>query len=232
LAWGSPGAAILVAVAVMLWILNSQHAVRAKSARIPLAQLALQHVPVPESEVLYLRGRYFWNLRTAVGLSKAIDAYTQAIVIDPSYAEPYAGLAETYELMPQFARADLGESFARAKSAADRAIQLDPTLVAAHRAKAFALFFWDWDIAGSDAEFKRALALDPNSAETHHWYASTLLHRLEGPECIRQIDEALHLSPTSTLISASAQSLSWDETSKRTWVTFEGGSTRPARWPT
>ncbi|MGC2638886.1 MAG: hypothetical protein WA294_17010 [Acidobacteriaceae bacterium] len=167
-------------------------------------QPAPRHNPLPGAEELYLRGRYFWSLRTADSLAKAIDAYTQAVVRDPSYAEAYAGLAESYDILPQFARADPGEAFSRAMNAANKAIELNVNLASAHRAKAFALFFWDWDIAGSDAEFRRALALDPNSAETHHWYASTLLNRLEGAECLRQIEEAQRLNPGSAAIATDA----------------------------
>ncbi len=175
-----------------------------ESSRVPTSSSTLRHVPALGAEELYLRGRYFWNLRTADSLSKAIDAYMQAIVKDPSYAQAYAGLAESYDLLPQFSRAELGEAFGRAKNAADKAIELDPNLAAAHRAKAFALFFWDWDIPGSDSEFQRALTLDPNSAETHQWYASTLLNRLESAESMRQIDEALRLNPTSAAIATDA----------------------------
>jgi tetratricopeptide (TPR) repeat protein len=127
------------------------------------------HRPTEGTEELYLRGRYLWNLRTAESLAKAADAFTQAIVEDPLYAEAYAGLAEIYDLLPQFGGADLGESFTKAIIAADRAIQLNPDLADAHRAKAFAAFFWNWDILGSDSEFRMSLALDPNSAQTHHW---------------------------------------------------------------
>ena len=153
---------------------------------------------------LFLRGRYYWNLRTADGLAKAIDSYTQAIVADPSYAEAYAGLAESYDLLPQFGRGDLGDSLRKAENAADRAIELNPNLASAHTAKAFALYYWDWDIAGSDAEFKRALTLDPNSAQAHQWYASTLQCRSQGAETLRQIDEAVQLDPTSPAIAADA----------------------------
>lgn len=160
--------------------------------------------PPAEAQRQYLRGRYFWDLRTAEGLAKAIDAYGQAIAIDPSYADAYAGLAESYDLLPQFGRADMRGSLARAKSAADRAIALNPNLAAAHRAKGFALFFGDWDIPGSEAEFRRALNLDPRSAQTHQWYASSLYSRLDGPDSIREIDEARRLDPVSPAIAADA----------------------------
>jgi tetratricopeptide (TPR) repeat protein len=201
--WSATSVAILLVGATLSLIHRSQHPTLGSSG-VRASSSALRHFPVPGAEELYLRGRYFWNLRTADSLSKAIDAYTQAIVKDPSYAEAYAGLAESYDLLPQFAHADLVDSLTRARNVADRAIELNPNLAAAHRAKGFALFFGDWDILGSDAEFQRTLTLDPNSAETHQWYASTLLNRLEGAECMGQIDDALRLSPTSASIATDA----------------------------
>jgi tetratricopeptide (TPR) repeat protein len=202
--WAAACAALLLVIAAAVLIRWSQRASSSESFGIRTSSGRLRHVPAPGAEEFYLRGRYLWNQRTADSLSKAIDAYTQAIVKDPSYAEAYAGLAESYDLLPEFAYTDLTEAFSRARDAADKAIELNPNLAAAHRAKAFALFFGDWDIPGSDAEFQRALALDPNSAETHHWYASTLFNRLEGAECLRQIDEALRLNPTSAAVVTDA----------------------------
>lgn len=202
--WGigmAAAVAIAIVAAVALWIRETR---APEPGTVRASSIATGHVPAAGAEDLYLRGRYFWSLRTADSLSRAIDAYTQAIVKDPSYAEAYAGLAETYDLLPQFGQGDLGDSLRKAKEAAGRAIALNPNLADAHRARAFALFYWDWDISGSDAEFRRALALDPNSAQTHQWYASTLDNRLEGAECLKQINEALRLSPTSPAIAADA----------------------------
>lgn len=168
------------------------------------ASTSAGHIPPPGAQQIYLEGKYFWNLRTADGLARAIDAYTQAIVKDPLYAEAYAGLAESYVLLPQFAHANLDDSFARAETAADRSIALNPNIAAAHTVRGFALFFKDWDIRDSDREFRRALALDPDSPLTHQWYASTLLNRMEGPACLRQIDEALRLNPTSAATAVDA----------------------------
>ena len=205
--WIASGTAIAVIFIVGLAALRTTRdrlSVSAESTSTARAIHASRHVPTPGAEELYFSGRYFWELRTADGLSKALDAYTQAIVEDPSYAEAYAGLAETYDLLPQFGHADLDDSLARAIEAADRAIALDPDLATAHASKAFALFYLRWDIAGSDAEFRRALVLDPNSALIHQWYASTLEDRLEGVECLKQIEAALRLDPTSASIAADA----------------------------
>ncbi|SPE31976.1 hypothetical protein SBA5_920004 [Candidatus Sulfotelmatomonas gaucii] len=161
LLWGVGCLAILLIVAVSFRILRDRNATGGKHGQSSNPSIASRHVPAPGAEDLYLQGRYFWNLRTADALSKAINAFTQAIVKDPAYADAYAGLAESYDLLPEFTHADASDSLLRAEEAADRAIALDPNLAAAHRAKAFALYFRDWDIAGSDAEFQRALALDP-----------------------------------------------------------------------
>jgi tetratricopeptide (TPR) repeat protein len=201
---GSASAMMLVLAAAGFWI---QRESREASLHTPMMQASVasvRHVPAAGAEELYLRGHYFWNLRTSDGLANALDAYMQAVVLDPSYAEAYAGLAETYDLLPQFGRADLGDALKKAEAAADRAIALNPNLADAHAAKAFALFYWDWDIAGSDAEFRRALALDPNSALTHQWYASTLDCRDDGVEALREIEAARRLNPASAAITADA----------------------------
>ena len=202
--WVFAASALLISSAVLFWkVGNHQTAASTTFSQLDMLNGKL-HVPAPGAEDFFLRGRYYWNLRTADGLAKAIDSYTQAIVTDPSYAEAYAGLAESYDLLPQFGQADLGDSLRKAERAADHAIELNPNLASAHTAKAFALFYWDWDIAGSDAEFRKALALDPNSAQTHQWYASTLEDRLEGAECLKQIDAARRLNPASPAIAADA----------------------------
>lgn len=202
--WFLAASVLLAFAATLFWKVGNRQSAAAVVSSHADTSNGMSHVPAPGAADLYLRGRYYWNLRTADGLAKAIDSYTQAIVIDPAYAEAYAGLAESYDLLPQFAHADLGDSLTKAEHAADRAIELNPHLASAHAAKGFALFFWNWDIAGSDAEFRKALALDPNSALAHQWYASTLQCRSEGAGTIQQIGEAVQLDPTSPAIAADA----------------------------
>jgi tetratricopeptide (TPR) repeat protein len=202
--------ALVIAFAMLFRFTEARRRVAANSQADHALLNTQRHIPAPGAEELYLRGRYFWNLRTADSLQKAIDAYTQAILRDPSYAEAYAGLAESYDLLPQFGQADLGASLTEATLAADRALTLNPNLASAHTAKAFAIFFWEWDISGSDAEFNRALELDPNSAQAHQWYASTLQCRDDGIGAIKQIDQALRLNPASAAIAADAAYLHAD----------------------
>jgi tetratricopeptide (TPR) repeat protein len=202
--WVFASFVVLMCSASLFWMVQRDRTASAIAAAKPGRPAVNSHVPPSGAESLFLRGRYYWNLRTRESLARAIDAYTQAIVLDPAYADAYAGLAEAYDLLPQFGQADLGDSLAKAEQAADRAIALNPNLAAAHQARAFAMFYWDWDVNASDTEFRRALALDPDSADAHQWYASTLQCRGEGAEAIRQIDEAVQLRPTSAAIAADA----------------------------
>lgn len=201
--WAAAAAAIFTLAAGSVFIVGHSSMLASALERITVSDSKMSaHVPKPKAESLYLQGRYQWGLRTADSLDRALDAYTQAIVLDPQYAQAYAGLAETYELLPEYAHADQGDSYARAKLAAAKAIEIDPNLAAGHRAMAFALFWGDWNISLSDAEFRRALALAPNEQETHHWYSTTLLSRQEYTAAIAQADQALRLGPTNPAVAA------------------------------
>ena len=150
----------------------------------------------------YLRGQFYWNRRTGASLAKALDSFTEAIVYDPIYAQAYAGLAATYELMPQYSAMPGAEAYPRAIAAARRAVALDPSSAEAHRVLAFALFYWDWNLSASLAEFHRAIELDPADAEAHHWYATALLTLRRSAEAKDEIHRARELNPGSRSILA------------------------------
>ena len=101
----------------------------------------------PEAYESYLKGRYFWNKRTADGLKKAVDHFNQAIEKDPNYAQAYTGLADSYALLGDCEYGVLApkEAFPRAKAAATKALELDNTLGEAHTSLAFSLDLFDWD---------------------------------------------------------------------------------------
>jgi tetratricopeptide (TPR) repeat protein len=151
---------------------------------------------------LYLMGKYYWNQRTCSGLNHAVDYFNQAIARNPDSARAYAGLASTYDLMPEYAFTSNQEAFPKAIEAAKRAIQLNPSLPEAHRALAFGLFFWEWDVPGSIKEYQRAIALDPKDVESHHWYATELLSLRRMTESRSEIERARELDPTSRSIIA------------------------------
>ncbi len=129
-----------------------------------------------------------------------MDAFTQAVVHDPAYAQAYAGLAECYDIMPEFASMPRSEAFPRAIAAASKAVALDDSLGEAHRALAFALFYWDWNFPRAFAEYRRAIEIDPRDEEGHHWYATSLLTVHRYPEALVEINQARKLEPTSRSI--------------------------------
>jgi len=170
-----------------------------------------RHTPSPEAKALYLRGQYYWEHRTDGSLHQAIDAYTQAIVADSDYAEAYAGLAASYDLMPEYSSMPQDEAFRRAISAANKAISLDPENATAHRALAFGLFWSETDIPRAMSEFREAIRLAPNDAETHHWYATALHGAFRDAEADKEMDIAQQLAPGSRSILADRAYLRyWD----------------------
>ena len=158
--------------------------------------------PNAEAQDLYLRGRYYWNLRTEEGLNCAVDLFTQSIVNDPHYAEAYAGLADAYLLLRQYGHMPNSEAFPRALAAAKQAIALDDASPDAHRSIAFILRFWNWDMEAAEKEFRRAIELNPNDSLSHHWYATALLSSNRYREAMTEIDIARKLEPQSVSVLA------------------------------
>ena len=172
----------------------------------PQEQAALKNLKVvnPEAYESYLKGRYFWNKRTADGLKVALAYFNQAIEEDPKYAQAYSGLADTYALLGdwQYAVMTPKEAFPKAKAAAIKALELDNTLGEAHNSLAFILDGFDWDLESGGKEFQRAIELNPGYATAHHWYAwhLSLLGRYD--EAIAEMRKAENLDPLSLIINA------------------------------
>jgi TolB-like protein len=150
----------------------------------------------PEAYELYLKGRYFWNKRTQESTDKAIAVFHQAIDKDPKYASAYSGLADCY--IPFGISFDVGtlspsQALPQAKAAAEKAIQLDDTIAEGHNSLAYTKLLHDWDRAGAEAEFKRALELNPGYANAHHWYAHLLLASGRREEALAESKRALDL---------------------------------------
>jgi len=152
----------------------------------------------PQTYELYLRGRYIWNNQTDVARQKSIDYFQQTIQRSPQYAPAYAAMAEAYVV-----RLDLSpeESSSKAKAAARAALQLDDTLANAHSALAASLFWYDWDWAGAEKEFQRALTLNPNYARAHQWYAQYLLTMGRQDLAVEELKRAEELDPLALNIS-------------------------------
>jgi tetratricopeptide (TPR) repeat protein len=107
-----------------------------------------------------------------------LPRFTQAIVLDPSFAKAYAGLADCYNLILEYTAMPEEEAFPRAYTAASKAVELDPNLAEAHRALAFPTFWWKHDVANAEREFERAIALNPNDRLAHLGYANALTYRV------------------------------------------------------
>src|SRR5215469_419498 len=169
----------------------------------PQEQARLQRIESvdPQTYELYLRGRYLWNNQTDIARQKSIAYFQQAIQRDPHYAPAYAAIAEAYVV-----RMDLPpkESSSKAKAAASAALQLDDTLANAHSALAGSLFWYDWDWAGAEKEFQRALTLNPNYARAHQWYAQYLATMGQQDLAVEELKRAEQLDPISLQISGSS----------------------------
>jgi TolB-like protein/DNA-binding winged helix-turn-helix (wHTH) protein/Flp pilus assembly protein TadD len=196
----------------------------------PQEQAALRSVKVvnPQAYESYLKGRYFWNKRTADGLKVALAYFNQAIDEDPKYAPAYSGLADTYALLGdwQYAVMTPKEALPKAKAAAIKALELDSSLGEAHNSLAFCLDGFDWDLDSAGKEFRRAIELNPGYATAHHWYAwhLSLLGRYD--EAIAEMRKAENLDPLSLIINADLAELlvlahSYDESISQSRKTIE-----------
>jgi len=192
------------------------------------AELKRVRIVNPKAYEPYLKGRYFWNKRTADGLKVALTYFTQAIDEDPQYAQAYSGLADTYALLGdwQYAVMTPREALPRAKAAAIKALELDSALGEAHNSLAFCLDVFEWDFDSAGKEFRRAIELNPGYATAHHWYAWHLGVSGRQDEAIVEMRKAEDLDPLSLIIKADLAELlliahSYDESIRQSRKTIE-----------
>ncbi len=153
----------------------------------------------PEAYQFYLRGRYYWERRTAENLTKAIGQFQQAADKDPNYALAYVGLSDSYVLLENYAGTPANESLPKAKAFAARALQIDSSLAEAHTSLGYVYNnLWQWKEA--EDEFKRAIELNPNYPTAHHWYSLFLLDAGRVAEAKAAIKRAQELDPLSLII--------------------------------
>ncbi len=175
---------------------------RAKLTGSEQRAIAARPTENTQAHQLYLKGRFFWNKRTGPDLQTAAEYFQQAIAADSAYSNAYAGLAQAYLLMPFYNAGASEEVFPKSRAAAIRAIELDGTSPEGHAALAM-LLSYNFKFGESEAEFKRAIELDPNYATAHHWYGNTLLTTLgRFDEAIKEGKRAIELDPFSLIINA------------------------------
>lgn len=165
-------------------------------------QLAKHHTDSLEAYQRYLKGRYFWNQRTRDGIEKSLEYFRQAIAADPRYALAYSGLADSYALLSDYGAASPKESLLQAKRAALRALELDDTLAEAHTSVGFVAEVFEWDWSRAEAEYRRALKLNPNYATARHRYGMFLCWMGRFPEAFAELSLAGRLDSTSLIINA------------------------------
>jgi DNA-binding winged helix-turn-helix (wHTH) protein/Tfp pilus assembly protein PilF len=165
----------------------------------------LHHAANREAEDYYLQGRFYWNKRTPESLGQAVDSFTQAIVHDPTYSDAYVGLADCYNLLREYTMMPANEAYPRALAAAKKAVELNDRSSQAHASLAFVSFNGMWDSGMADEEFRRAIDLDPNNSNAHHWYATFLLSVRRLDESLNEIDRAHRTHRGGTAPSATTR---------------------------
>jgi TolB-like protein len=157
----------------------------------------------------YLQGRFFWNMRSGENLIRAVLAFQQAIRQDPGYAPAYAGLADAQNMLIFYGYSPDSEAIPKAKAAALKAVELDPSLAEAHASLGYVYFMWEWNWAAAEQEFQRAIELDNSYASAHHWYALYLAALGRRDESLSQIEEARELDPLSLIVSTASAYISY-----------------------
>jgi TolB-like protein/Flp pilus assembly protein TadD len=167
-------------------------------------QRAIAAHPTENTEAyqFYLQGRFFWNKRTGPDLRKAIDYFSKAIAKDPNYALAYAGLAQSWLLLPGYGGGSPADCFPESEKAVKKALALDETSVDAHAALGGLKAVYYFDYPGSKAELERAIQLDPNSATAHHWLANQALANMgQTGRALSEMKRAMELDPLSLVIN-------------------------------
>jgi serine/threonine protein kinase len=175
---------------------------RSKLTGAEKQQVARQGTQNPEAYQLYLKGRYYWNKRTNADIKTSISYFNQAIDKDPGYALAYAGVGDAYSVLSIYG-SDPNDVFPKSNAAAERALELDPSLARPHADLGNNKMNYNWDFSGGEAEFRKAFELDPGDATAHQWFAEDLSY-LGGraQESIDEADRAYQLDPLSPVIIA------------------------------
>jgi TolB-like protein/Tfp pilus assembly protein PilF len=173
-------------------LLSEQHARHAESRQT-----------TPEARDEYLKGRFFWHKRSREGLASARECFERAIALDPQFAAAHDGLADTYAVLGFWTYGMLPprEAFPRARAAARRALELEPGLAEAYATLGFVQYEFDWDFAGAERSFQRALELNPSYATGRQRYASLLGLLGRSAEALAEIERARALDPLSLLVN-------------------------------
>ncbi len=161
-----------------------------------------RHTEDKEAYNLYLKGRYFWNRRHEGDMMKAIECYQQALTKDPSYALPYVGIADVFNVFGLWSFIDPKEAFSKAKASVSKALELDNSLGDVYTSLGFINMCFDWDWNEAEKNYKRGIELNPKNAYAHGWYSIFLVSQKRNKEAVGEAHIALELESLSPLMSA------------------------------
>ena len=154
----------------------------------------------PEAHALYLEARYLWNQRNFPAELKSVDLFQQAIARDPNYALAWTGLADSLIAIGDVEEVDPAAYLPRARDAALKALQLDPSLAEAHAALGMVACHYDYDWPTAEREYKKAFELNPSYASAHQYYALGLMAHGRFAEAETQLDTARRLDPLALIV--------------------------------
>ena len=172
-------------------------------------QLAQKATENPEAQKQYQAGRREWNKRSREGFDKAIKHFEKAIELDPNYADPHAGLADTYGLLPGYNFALPNDAMPKAKTYAEEAIKLNPNLASAYTSIAWVQNTYEYDWPEAKINYEKAIQLNPNYATGNHWYGLFLTDIGRTEDSIETVLKAAQLDPTSKIIKHSLSITYW-----------------------
>jgi TolB-like protein/lipoprotein NlpI len=151
--------------------------------------------------LLYLRGRHLWNQRSDEAVERALAYFTKAIEEDPAFALPYIGIADAWIFRGWYSVLAPEETFPKAKAAVAEALAIDPNLAAAYASRAHIGLEFDHDWEAAEADYERALELDPRYAIAHHWYGGYLSAMGRHDEALAQAHAAREFEPLSPIVN-------------------------------
>jgi TolB-like protein/lipoprotein NlpI len=162
--------------------------------------------PTDSSEAYeaYIRGRYFWNKRTDEGMKKGLAYFREAIALDPTFAQAYVGVADSYATLGLYAVLPPKEAFPAAKEAGRKALEMDHSLAEAHATLGFIAFYYDWNGLAAESEFRQAFDNNANYAIAHSWNGENLAAMGRFPEAISEAKLAQENDPLSMSINTNA----------------------------
>ncbi len=175
-------------------VLNKLHM---QLSNVDEQKLAKNYTGNADAYKLYLQGRFYSNKRTAVNIRKAIEYFQQSITLDPNYALAYTGLADSYSSLWLYENVSSQEVIPKARSAAQKALSLDDKSADAHISMGLILLNYDYDFAGAEREYKRAIELNPKQATGHIAYGSLLSSLGKHEESLTELQLALDIEPFS-----------------------------------